>query len=98
MTTTSKHIEPGTPEAAVSLLKRLATRAMGLTGADIERIVRQARLWNPWRNSRRCKRLAVTMARGSFSAGPSAYPIYVFQRAGPAPSSCFRAAESVIFK
>ena len=44
MTTTSKHIEPGTPEAAVSLLKRLATRAMGLTGADIERIVRQARL------------------------------------------------------
>ena len=44
MTTTSKHIEPGAPEAAVSLLKRLATRAMGLTGADIERIVRQARL------------------------------------------------------
>ena len=44
MTMTSKHIEPGTLEAAVSLLKRLATRAMGLTGADIERIVRQARL------------------------------------------------------
>jgi len=44
MTMTSKHIEPGTPEAAVSLLRRLATRAMGLTGADIERIVRQARL------------------------------------------------------
>jgi len=44
MTTTSKQIEPGTPEAAASLLKRLATRAMGLIGADIERIVRQARL------------------------------------------------------
>lgn len=44
MTTTSKHIESGTPEAAASVLKRLATRAMGLTGADIERIVRQARL------------------------------------------------------
>jgi len=44
MTMTSKHVEPGTPEAAASLLKRLATRAMGLTGADIERIVRQARL------------------------------------------------------
>lgn len=26
------------------ILKRLATRAMGLTGADIERIVREARL------------------------------------------------------
>lgn len=44
MTTTSKLIEPGTPDAAALVLKRLATRAMGLTGADIERIVRQARL------------------------------------------------------
>ncbi|MDW9709541.1 ATP-dependent Zn protease [Sinorhizobium meliloti] len=46
MTATSKQgIEPATPDAAVqAILKRLATRAMGLTGADIERIVRQARL------------------------------------------------------
>ncbi len=29
---------------ADSILRRLATRAMGLTGADIERIVREARL------------------------------------------------------
>ncbi len=45
MTATSTHIEPAMPHAAVqAILKRLATRAMGLTGADIERIVRQARL------------------------------------------------------
>jgi cell division protease FtsH len=44
MTTTLKHSQPATPEAIVSVLNRLATRAMGLTGADIERIVRQARL------------------------------------------------------
>jgi cell division protease FtsH len=45
MTTTSTHLEPAMPHAAVqAILNRLATRAMGLTGADIERIVRQARL------------------------------------------------------
>lgn len=46
MTATSKqNIEPATPKAAVQvILNRLATRAMGLTGADVERIVRQARL------------------------------------------------------
>lgn len=45
MTATSTHLEPAMPYAAVqAILKRLATRAMGLTGADIERIVRQARL------------------------------------------------------
>lgn len=33
-----------TNSASNPILKRLATRAMGLTGADIERIVRQARL------------------------------------------------------
>ncbi|MBD8653933.1 ATP-dependent Zn protease [Rhizobium sp. CFBP 13726] len=46
MTATSKQdIQPATPNAAVqAILNRLATRAMGLTGADIERIVRQARL------------------------------------------------------
>jgi ATP-dependent Zn protease len=45
MNTTSTHIAPATPNAAVqAVLNRLATRAMGLTGADIERIVRQARL------------------------------------------------------
>lgn len=45
MTATSTHIELATPNAAVQvILNRLATRAMGLTGADIERIVRQARL------------------------------------------------------
>lgn len=44
MTTTSTQLEPVTPEAVQAALNRLATRAMGLTGADIERIVRQARL------------------------------------------------------
>ncbi|MBD8553502.1 ATP-dependent Zn protease [Rhizobium sp. CFBP 8762] len=46
MTATSKQgIQPAKPHAAVqAVLNRLATRAMGLTGADIERIVRQARL------------------------------------------------------
>lgn len=44
MTTTLKHTQPATPDAIVSALNRLATRAMGMTGADIERIVRQARL------------------------------------------------------
>lgn len=53
MTATSTHLEPAMPHAAVqAILKRLATRAMGLTGADIERIVRQARL-----KARREKRL-----------------------------------------
>jgi ATP-dependent Zn protease len=43
--TSNQNIEPATPNAAVqAILNRLATRAMGLTGADIERIVRQARL------------------------------------------------------
>jgi ATP-dependent Zn protease len=44
LTTTSTHLEPVTPEAVQAALNKLATRAMGLTGADIERIVRQARL------------------------------------------------------
>lgn len=44
MTTTSTHLESVAPEAVQTVLNRLATRAMGLTGADIERIVRQARL------------------------------------------------------
>lgn len=37
--------------SADAILRRLATRAMGLTGADIERIVREARL-----KARRSKR------------------------------------------
>ncbi|WP_320200365.1 ATP-dependent Zn protease [Agrobacterium sp. rho-13.3] len=37
-------METNTNSASNPILKRLATRAMGLTGADIERIVRQARL------------------------------------------------------
>lgn len=45
MTAPSTHIQPAKPDAVVqAVLNRLATRAMGLTGADIERIVRQARL------------------------------------------------------
>lgn len=44
MTTTPTHLEPVTQETVHAVLNRLATRAMGLTGADIERIVRQARL------------------------------------------------------
>lgn len=42
MTTTQS--DKGTAGAVQALLHRLATRAMGLTGADVERIVRQARL------------------------------------------------------
>nr|CAD6596164.1 ATP-dependent Zn protease [Rhizobium sp. Khangiran2] len=42
MTTTQ--ISEGAADAVKALLHRLATRAMGLTGADVERIVRQARL------------------------------------------------------
>lgn len=37
-------METSINSASNPILKRLATRAMGLTGADIERIVRQARL------------------------------------------------------
>ena len=44
MTTTPTHLESVTQETVQAALNRLATRAMGLTGADIERIVRQARL------------------------------------------------------
>ncbi|OCP21342.1 MULTISPECIES: ATP-dependent Zn protease [unclassified Ensifer] len=50
MTATSKISTTTTPAAAQQansvddILRRLATRAMGLTGADIERIVREARL------------------------------------------------------
>lgn len=52
MTAATKHVEPTMPDVAIrAVLNRLATRAMGLTGADIERIVRQARL-----NARREKR------------------------------------------
>ncbi len=42
MTTTQ--INESAPDAVQAILHRLATRAMGLTGADVERIVRQARL------------------------------------------------------
>ncbi|OQP86039.1 ATP-dependent Zn protease [Rhizobium rhizosphaerae] len=44
MTTATTKIEAPFPDEAHALLRRLATRAMGLTGADVERIVRQARL------------------------------------------------------
>ncbi len=44
MTTTSKLSNRAHLRQPRRCLKRLATRAMGLTGADIERIVRQARL------------------------------------------------------
>ncbi|QFY61151.1 ATP-dependent Zn protease [Rhizobium grahamii] len=50
MTATQKSNTTETPAAAQqvnpgdAILRRLATRAMGLTGADIERIVREARL------------------------------------------------------
>ncbi len=44
MTTTTTHLVSVAPDAIQAALNRLATRAMGLTGADIERIVRQARL------------------------------------------------------
>ena len=42
MTTTQ--INDGAADAVQTILHRLATRSMGLTGADVERIVRQARL------------------------------------------------------
>lgn len=42
MTETPTAAQQGNPADAI--LRRLATRAMGLTGADIERIVREARL------------------------------------------------------
>jgi len=42
---TSESVLPITPEPATApLLLQLATRAIGMTGADIERVVRQARL------------------------------------------------------
>lgn len=44
MTTASKDSDHAMAEAIYVALNKLATRAMGLTGADIERIVRQARL------------------------------------------------------
>jgi len=44
MTTVSNDTDHALAEAIYAALKKLATRAMGLTGADIERIVRQARL------------------------------------------------------
>jgi len=44
MTTASNDTDLAMAEAIYAVLKKLATRAMGLTGADIERIVRQARL------------------------------------------------------
>lgn len=44
----NRDVERGNPQgktdAALAALQRLATRAMGLTGADVERIVREARL------------------------------------------------------
>lgn len=43
MTTTSTSADAAASDIQ-AVLNRLATRAMGLTGADIERIVRQARL------------------------------------------------------
>jgi len=51
MTMATTQINEGTADAVQALLHRLATRAMGLTGADVERIVRQAR-----RKARREKR------------------------------------------
>ncbi|MBB3613000.1 ATP-dependent Zn protease [Rhizobium sp. BK602] len=50
MTATQKNMTMGAPAVSAesrparAVLERLATRAMGLSGADIERIVRQARL------------------------------------------------------
>lgn len=44
MTTASNDTDLAMAEAIYAALNKLATRAMGLTGADIERIVRQARL------------------------------------------------------
>lgn len=44
MNITSNYIGPASSDAIQHVLNRLATRAMGLTGADVERIVRQARL------------------------------------------------------
>jgi cell division protease FtsH len=44
MTTASNDTDHAMAEAIYAALNKLATRAMGLTGADIERIVRQARL------------------------------------------------------
>lgn len=44
MTTASNDSDLDIAEAIYAALKKLATRAMGLTGADVERIVRQARL------------------------------------------------------
>ncbi len=44
MTLASNDTDHAMAEAIYAALNKLATRAMGLTGADIERIVRQARL------------------------------------------------------
>lgn len=44
MTTASNDTDHAMAEAIYAALNKLATRAMGLTGVDIERIVRQARL------------------------------------------------------
>ena len=44
MTTASNGTDHAMAEAIYAALNKLATRAMGLTGADVERIVRQARL------------------------------------------------------
>lgn len=44
MTTAANDSDHAMAEAVYTTLNKLATRAMGLTGADIERIVRQARL------------------------------------------------------
>lgn len=44
MTTASNDTDHAVAAAIYTALKKLATRAMGLTGADVERIVRQARL------------------------------------------------------
>ncbi|NRP17901.1 ATP-dependent zinc metalloprotease FtsH [Ensifer adhaerens] len=44
MTTTQHANTTDTDVAGHAILRRLATRAMGLTGADIERVVREARL------------------------------------------------------
>tara|TARA_R110002020_G_scaffold58412_2_gene160156 strand:+ start:5160 stop:5921 length:762 start_codon:yes stop_codon:yes gene_type:complete len=41
---TTRQISEGEADPVLVILHRLATRAMGLTGADVERIVRQARL------------------------------------------------------
>ena len=66
------------PHARHPLLKRLATRAMGMTGADIERIVREARL--------RARRERRQVAYEDIEAGIRSH------RPPPSPERCWRVA------